>query len=472
MAGIQLSGIVSGIDTDSVIQQLLAADSAPLKTMSNEKTAAQTRAQALKDIETRLKNLQTSADDLRDILLWNPVQSVSSSNTDQFTVTATGGVAPGSHSIKVTQIARSSQDSYAWTPQASDSSMTVNGTTVAIPANASVDQVASTLNGNSALGVYAVNAGGKLVLTSRATGADASSTASGAGLTVDPSMHRAGLNAQGQLDGVAFDQASNTISAQTSSSPASGATTIAGLSITLKSPTTSDGNIEVGVPSLDTDAVKDKLQAFVDAYNDAIDFISAKVSEPEDPTTDGQGNAATTPPDPTKGVLFGDSGLQNILSSMRLAVSNPVIGTGLPNTMTMLSQLGISTGAASSSINADSVAGKLTFDVDQFTAAMATDPSSVQKLLGGVPGTDGFGQEFSDLLDPLTQVSGVLDQRVESTDDEISDLDDRMATLNDRLSQREDALRAQFTAMETAMAANQAQLAQLTSALGGTVASS
>jgi flagellar hook-associated protein 2 len=472
---VSLSGLgSSGIDTDSVITQLIAIESQPLTRMTNQKTVATTRSQALTDIETRLNNLKTSSDGLKDILLWNPTQSVTSSDT-QFSAVASAGVAPGAHSVKVTQMARASQDTYDWTPQTADSSMTINGVTVNVPANSNINDVAALVNGSAALGVYAVNAGGRLVLTSRATGsgtsggAGASATAvASAGLTaLDPAKQKLGLNATGELDGVAFDQASNTITGSGGTATPS-AVNVPGLTITLKGVTdASNANIiDVGVPAVDRDKVSAALQDFVKNYNDTLDFINGKITEKKETSTDGAGNATTDTIDYTKGVLFGDSGLRDIMSQMRMAVSNVVGAPGLPSTMSMLSQLGVSTGAASSSINSDSVAGKLTFDVDTFNAAMDADPTSAQKLLGGQLGTDGFAQSFSALLTPLVQSSGIFDQRIASANSDASDLDDQMATLNARLDDRTAALKKQFTAMEEAITANNSQLSSLLSALG------
>jgi flagellar hook-associated protein 2 len=465
---VSLSGLgSSGIDTDAVITQLIAIESQPLTRMTNQKTVATTRAQALTDIETRLKNLKTSSDGLKDILLWNPTQSVTSSQTDKFSAVASAGVAPGEHSIKITQMARASQDTYDWTPQAADSSLTINGVTVNVTANASIDDVASLVNGNASLGVYAVNAGGRLVLTSRATGTAASAVTAGAaggGLgPADATKHKDGLNAKGELDGVAFDQASNTI---TGSGTTPSTVNIPGLTITLKGVTdpTATNVIDVGVPTVDSEKVKAALKDFVSNYNDTLDFINSKITEKKDTGTDGSGNATTDTIDYKKGVLFGDSGLRDILSQMRMAVSNPVAGGS--STMSMLSQLGISTGSASASINSDSVAGKLTFDETVFDTAVTNDAPGVQKLLGGQLGTDGFAQSFTSLLTPLVQSSGIFDQRIDSANSDASDLDDQMAALNARLDDRTAALRKQFTAMEAAISNNNSQLSSLLSALG------
>ena len=63
MAGLQLGGLVSGMDTDTIITQLLALERAPERRWGFDKVAAQTRQSALRDTETRLKSLKTAVDE-------------------------------------------------------------------------------------------------------------------------------------------------------------------------------------------------------------------------------------------------------------------------------------------------------------------------------------------------------------------------------------------------------------------------
>ena len=88
----------------------------------------------------------------------------------------------------------------------------------------------------------------------------------------------------------------------------------------------------------------------------------------------------------------------------------------------LLSSIGISTGATTgaNATNADAVKGRLTFDEAAFNAALDKDSLSVQKLLGGVAGTDGFSQSFKKILDPLVTTNGILDQRIDSAGKEVT----------------------------------------------------
>src|SRR3954454_24551783 len=104
MAGLKLGGLVSGMDTDTIVSQLLSLERAPATRWGFDKVAAQTRQSALRDVETRLKNLRTSADDLGSTLSWSPTQTIDSADSTKTGARMTGGAAPGGYSVKVTQM--------------------------------------------------------------------------------------------------------------------------------------------------------------------------------------------------------------------------------------------------------------------------------------------------------------------------------------------------------------------------------
>jgi flagellar hook-associated protein 2 len=448
MAGLQLGGLVSGMDTDTIITQLLSLERAPERRWGFDKVAAQTRQSALRDVETRLKSLKTAADDLGSTLSWSPMQTVESADSTRVGARMTGGAAPGGYSVKVTQMATSAQQTFVWTPQPTASAITISGVSVNIDPDADIDSAASAINSNSQLGVYAINVGnGKLVLSSRTTGTSSDFTVTAAGLGA-PVSTRAGQNAILDINGVTQpEQQSNVVK-----------DLIPGVELTLKG--LGDGTVvNVSNPGVDRDALKAKMKAFVNAYNDVVDFVTSKTGEKR--VSNPANNA-----DAAKGVLFGDTGLNGILSSLRIAVGSPV--QGMTGAGSLLSSIGISTGATTgaNATNADSLKGRLTFDEAAFDAAVDKDPQSVQKLLGGVAGTDGFSQGFKKLLDPLVTTNGILDQRIDSAGKEIERIGDKTTRLEDRLTAREALLRKQFTAMETAMQRGQQQMADLASRLG------
>ena len=155
-----------------------------------------------------------------------------------------------------------------------------------------------------------------------------------------------------------------------------------------------------------------------------------------------------------KGTLFGDSGLNAMLSQFRSTLSAPIDGlTGL----TSMSDIGISTGAANkgSTLNQDAIDGLLTVDETKLRASLDADPNGVRALLGGVSGTTGFGQTFQTVLANYQGSAGLLQSRIVSATSDLSDLATKLTNFDARMDAKQDRLQKQFTAMEAALSASQ-----------------
>lgn len=445
MAGISFGGLASGIDTESMISAFMAIERQPRARLVLDQTAANAREQALRDIQSRLKTLRTATEDLGSVLLWSPKQTISSSDDTKVAATMTGGAAPGGYSLKVNALATATQQRLAWTDQPGATSLTINGKAVALEAGADIKDAVAAINSDADTGVFAVDVEGKLVLTSRTTGATPTITATGAALALESNVQ--GQNARFSINGgVELQSESNVVTSA-----------IPGVTLTLKSLT--DGTtVNVSTPGVDQTAVKDKLKAFVAAYNDALELMSSKSSEKKVVKTDGK---PLTSAEASQGVLFGDTGLRSITSSMRIAISQEV--DGMTGDYRSLAALGISTGAStgSNAVNADAVKGKLVLDEKKLMAALEDDPLAVQKLLGGVTSTAGFSKAFSGVLTPLVSANGTFDQRIEANTRTIDRIKDSILRMDDRLAMREERLRKQFTAMELALQRSQSQATDL-----------
>jgi flagellar hook-associated protein 2 len=433
MTGIQLTGLASGLDTDAIIQQLMAVEQQPRARITLKQAAAQARQDALKDIQAKLNSLKLAATALRSAATWGDTQDVESSDATKVAARTIAGAGPGGHSVAVTQLARAAQSTYDFTPQVGASTITVNGKDIALADGATLDDAVAAINAGDA-GVYAVNVGGRLAISAKTTGAASAAAASGAGVSNGTTL--AGVDASFTVDGTSYTRASNVVS-----------DVVAGVELTLKGTTAtgSTATITISAPKPDEDLVVSQAKAFVAAYNATVDAIRSRTTEARVP------NAATAT-DAKKGVLFGDTGLNDVLSSLRGAID--------------LSALGISTGAASATTSQDSLAGKLTLDEPTLRAALDNDPVAVQRTLGGVVGTDGFAQAFEAAITPYTETAGVLDQRVDAAATDLSDLADALTRFDDRMSAKEALLRKRFTALEQALAQNQSTQSSLLSALG------
>jgi flagellar hook-associated protein 2 len=456
MAGIQLSGLSSGLDTEGLIAGLMSVERAPRTKITLRQAAVHARQDGLQAVEAKLKALKLASDDLGSFLTWNPVQTATSNDTTKGTARILAGAAPGTYNVNVTQLATAEQRTYTYTPKASAQTYTLNGKSFTINANEALDSLVSRLNTDSSYNVYAVNSGGNLVLTSRTTGTAGAITMSGGGgnvLQEQTALARAAKNATYTIDGASYSSSSNTIS---SSSGATGFVT--GVEMTLVG--TGAFAVTVSPPQVDKAAVTSKVKAFVDAYNAAVDLMQAKVTEKRVP------NAATES-DARKGALWADSTVTGVMQSLRTTIST-FMQSGNASTMDELAEIGISTGApvGTGTFSQDSVNGKLVLDTTKLSAALDSDSTAVQRMLGGLSGTNGFSQTFGNALTPYTQTAGIFDSSVDSTNREIAMLNDSLKRMDDRLAMKEDRLRKMFTNLETALNKTKSQGAELLAKLG------
>jgi flagellar hook-associated protein 2 len=441
-----VSGLASGLDTTSIIAQLMSAERVPRTRLELRQAAAQTRQDALRDINAKLRALETVASDLRSPLLWTDTQTVSVADPTKLDAKRTGNVAAGGYSIQVTQLAGASQKSFTWTAPAKESRVTIEGVQVAIPAGTSLQDAIKLINA-AGTGVIVEELGGRLLLTAKATGAsstvdvlseereDGSGTWVAGGPLSGETVLRAGQDATISIDG------------QSAVSDPDGTfeSAVPGLAITAKALGTTAVNVSALAP--DPAAAEAKLKAFVDAYNAAIEAVRSRVTEKD------VANPRTTI-DARKGTLFNDSTLNSILSRLRRTVGE-TLG---PNP-----QLGVSTAAATGTASSpDALAGKLSFDAAKLREALAKDFAGTKSLVQTT-----VGASFEAVLEPLANVGGLLDERIASSDRELGRLKSSMARMDDRLERKEAAYRAQFTRLERMLAENQARQVDLMSSLAG-----
>jgi flagellar hook-associated protein 2 len=444
VANLGLSGIASGVDTAAIVEQLMALERQGKTRLQMRQSSIGAQQTTLRDLKTKLDALKTAAADLRSPTTWTESQTVESSDPARVAVARTGGAPIGGYTVKVTQLAASAQKTYTWTESASASTLDFGGgKTLDIAANAKIADVASAINGRGDLPVYAAVVGGnKLVLSSRATGSTADFTVTGSQLGA-PTNVLPGRNAEYEIDGVPGTPSPTNVVADA----------IPGVTLTFKGTTAEAASVVVGAPGTDKQKVKDKVKAFVDAYNAVVTATRAKVSEKTVKN-------ATTQADYNKGAFFGDSGLNAMLSQLRTAVGrdyDPLTEAGLD----ALRDIGISTGKPGST-TADSKAGLLKIDDAALTAALEADTQGVRGLFSGA--TTPFAQDIETLVADLSEV---IDDRIQSGDRQSKRISDQMTRTDERLAAKEKRLKAQFAAMETALGAAQSQQAWLEGQLAG-----
>jgi flagellar hook-associated protein 2 len=443
---LNIGGLASGLDTNSIVDQLMAVERLPRTRLDQQASLITARQAALADFQSRLRSVEAAAKDLRSVTLWSQQQNVATSDPTRLSaaIVAGSGAGVGGYQVEVSQLANAAQRTYAFSSPAAAGTITIDGHDTRVAAGASLAEVVSAINSDTSATVYAAATdSGTLVLSARRTGDTGTgfvAVTDGTGaLTEDTAKAKQGRDALFSVDGVAGRASSNDVT-----------NAIAGVRLSLRGVTTVSGplTVTVGAPAADTDAIKDKLRAFVDVYNSTVDAIRAKLDERSVPN-------ATTDADRQKGMLNGDTTLTAILSMMRQSIYTPA--RGLPAGMSSLADLGVSTGSASATVSRDALAGKLEIDDDVLDAALANNPSGVRDLLAGPANAGGWTRAFERIVHDADTTGGTVDVRITGADAELKRLQQSMADMDDRLALKEQTLRAQFTAMETALSQSQTQ---------------
>ena len=457
-----LSGLASGVDTSGIVQQLMAVDQQSLVPLQRQQAKITAHQSDLKAIADALNKFQAAADALKDPNTWKAAQTTSSSST-AVGVSLLSGAGIGGHTIQVDRLASSAQHGYAFTQSASAQSFDIyygsdpNATgaskvTINVAANATASDVATQINALDASPVYAAavtdpaTGAQRLVLSSRKTGQSGDFTVAGSSMTEDASYARTGsvLNALYKVDGDTTDRTSETNVVDNA---------LPGLRLTFTGVTSTPASITTTAAQIDQSSITTKVQAFVNAYNSVVDLASNDIAEKKvvNPKTNS---------DLTAGTLFGDQGLQSMLSQLHDKVTQTLSGLG---TLKSLADIGVSVPSANiGGPTDDAKEGKISFDSSKLTSALNTDWTQVRNLFSGVGATKGFSGMFDDYVSSQTGTSGVLTLRQSSDDTSLKDLSDQLSTRQDQLKAEQDRLTAQFAAMESALQASQTQQAWLT----------
>jgi flagellar hook-associated protein 2 len=442
-----LSGLASGVDTSGIVDKLMEVERAKATPITYKQGKVTAQQAALKDIAAKLAALSTAAANLKKTATtWSTTQDVASSDPARVGVTKISGAGIGGHSIQVDRLASSAQRGFSIDDLTTGGSLTVGAKTFTFAAGATPASVVDQINAASDSPVYAAlvnNAQGqqRLVLSARSTGESSRFTAAGTGFTEDP-LYASGagtLNALYRLDGDTTARESTTNVVEDA---------VAGLRLTLKGVTSSPVSVTVAAPDIDRDAVKTKVKAVVDAYNAVVTAARAKLDEK--PVVNPQ-NAT----DAAKGSLFGDTGLESMLSGLRNGLRATLTGvTGIDD----LGDIGIGVPSGSGGVSSqDAKDGKFTVDDTKLSDALAGDWTKVASFL------DAFAGKVDSLVKVQTGTTkSLIDGRVTSDDRQLKDLSTQMDSLNARLKSEEDRYKAQFAAMETALQNAQSQQQWLT----------
>lgn len=426
---VQVDGIMSGLDTTALIEAIMSASGIPRETTESRITDFETKSERISDLISRMSDITTALEDMESIGDFRSYAADYAEN-DAFSVEVDGDSVEGSYDIEVSAIAKAEQwvglgfaDNSSDAGLTGDLSIDYNGETSAITVDGlTLTEIAEQINDVDGLTAYVMDTGDaatpyRLVVQGDDRGTDyaldfsGSDAAVSAALGFDDTANRTvqASSAELTINGVAVTSDTNTV-----------ADAVPGMTLTLTG--TTDEAITVDVSS-DPQAIEDKVQAFVDAYNEVVNFIST--------------NSIYSNEDGIRGAFVGESGVRRVSQGMASIVTSEYSGLG--QDYDSLGLIGIETTST----------GTLKIDSDKFQEVLLDEPDQVADLFTG---DDGFIAAMKDQLDVYTDsTSGSLQVRKDSIEDRITDLNDDVDAMQDRLDRLEARLRKQFTSLESTM---------------------
>ena len=420
-------GVGAGFDLASVLDSLMSIERRPLDRIEYKQYQIDSQLSALGRIKSDISSFKLSLSELRYA---HNVESYSatSSDTDVLTATASNDAVPSNHAVSVTSLATAhklASSSYADADTVVGSgtvTIDVGGTSfdITVAATDTLSDIRDAINAavdNSGVSATILNeaSGSRIILGGKETGAanaisftfaddDGNNTdASGLSKLFSFGVGDDGLaetitaaaDAVFTVDGFDMTSASNSVTG-----------VLDGVSFELKS--AGDATVTVGT---DPDALAEKLQGFVDAYN----------------------KLRTTLESAQEGELKNDSVIRAIRNALD-GVFNSSSGTGTYNQLTTIG------------VSRDRY-GVLSLDSSRLTEAVNTDFDSVVTLLSDE--STGLAGKFYDVADSMLSLDGFVGGREESLQSVRSLLSTQAEQWEWRLEQIRKRYQAKFSQLDS-----------------------
>lgn len=500
---LRIGGLASGMDIDTLVEQLMTAERVPLDKINQKKTYTEWQRDDYREMNSLLLDL--------DNTIFNGVakqasfikKTVAISNSDALSVKNVNSTIDFSGSIKINQLASAATMQSYTTSRITDSSKKLSdfgieeNQTIKISAitkdgvmqekpfeltitkDDTLDSVISKINKDSGVTAFFDPVSKKFSITAKNTGDIANDAPeiilsddgespnkffnnilgmnSNNNLAAERGAGTSGSNAKVEYNGLEIIRPSNTF-------------TINGVEFTAKKLTTEAVTFS---STPDVDGILDTITQFVNKYNELVDKIRTKTTETKyrdyQPLTDAQKEDMSEDEIEKweklakSGTLKNDSILNSVLTKMRSNFSSPVSGT---STYSQLSQIGISTTANYLD------GGKLTINEDKLRAAISADPNAVYELFqkdGATSSEQGIARRLRDTL--KTAMTDITDKAGKTTSVNntftlgkvLNNYASQITRFEDKLKLIENRYWARFTAMETAINKANSQSTYLTS---------
>lgn len=446
---IQSMGVGSGLDLDSLVQQIVTAERQPVANRLNRHEARyKMELSALGNFKGALSGLQSAVEGLTESGAMSSGRSAKSSSTETFGASAESKAVAGSYSVEVRSLATAAK--LASDPFTDSQTAVGTGQLTLALGDASfslnIDSGDNTLAGirdainaaenNTGISATIINesGGSRLVLTGQDTGAENTITVTASGgdggldsLVHDPSgsgttnltVIESATDAHVRVEGFDHYSASNSVSGVIDH-------------VTLDLEKADAGNTHVLTISENLGSARGRLDEFIDKYNTLIEVTNKLTAY------DPESNQA--------GPLQGDSGVRGVMSQIRSIISGQV--GQIAGQRDSLAVFGITTAAN----------GQLEVDKETLDGMLEARPDALASLLSS---EQGIGTGLDSYLGSVLGSGNLLASRQDGLTDRLDQIADDRVRLDERMAQVEARYIKQFSAMDSLVA----QLSQTSSFL-------
>ena len=436
------SGLISGLDTGSMVTELTSLAQQPITQMQKQESAIKTQISAEASLSSQLSALSSLS---RSLSTAGIVSSSAQSSSSAFSATATAGASQGRYSIQVEQVADAANDrSQSFASASAPVSggtldLSVNGKTftVTITDGMQLGDVAKAINASGlrlSASVLATGTAAYLSVTALDTGFDPSKTAATALQMTETTTGTAGQsltmanitpaqNARFTLDKLEFTRQSNSIT-----------DAIKGVTLNLSAQSTAP---EPLVVTTDPTGSQQNLQGFVDAYNALITSLQAQIT----PAAGAD----------SSGLLAGNSAVRGLQQVLQAITSST---TGATGSIRSLADIGLKT---------DFTTGTLSIDQTAFQNALSDNAQGMKDLFSTA--STGVDAQVQAVVKRYTDpIDGVFTNDTQGMNDTTSQMDDTIANLQLSVDSYHDRLAQSFATMESIISSLKTSASFLTQA--------
>ena len=504
----RMTGMYSGMDTESIIQELVSAKRTKVDDVKKKQTKLEWKQDAWKDLNTKLKNLQSKYISNMRFASSYMKKTTAVSNSSAVSVITGENAVNGVQSLEVKQLAKTGYLTGAQIKASGSGSLTalsklsdlagsdgignggqisIKDLTLDVTADTTISDVLTKLK-EAGLNANFDEKQQRFFISAKTSGAsnDFSITAAGSngqaalkalGIQLNPDGDPTaegyakkidGQDAKIELNGAAFTNNTNVFE-------------INGLTFTALSETKAGEAVTITTQD-DTDGIYDMIKGFLKEYNSIMNemdklYNAASASKYEPLTDDEKDAMSDTEVEKYEkkikdSLLRRDSTLSTIRSKLTSVMSS---GTTVDGKQMHLSDFGIDTlsyfTAAENEKNAYHIDGdpddeNTSGNADKLKSMIASDPDTVVSFFSSLH------KELYSAMDGLSKaVEGYRsygsfydDKKMKS---DYSDYTTKIAEMEKKLNAYEDKWYSKFSKMETALAKMQSNASAITGLLGG-----